>query len=91
MAEKMKKKFYDEANKIIKNKKHNCVYLTKIQYENIIEQMCDAKNRTKGKTDLDYRRQNTTSRYDVITVGKDKKLIPLQTEVNKSVKYIVVV
>jgi len=47
---------------------------------NIIEQVCDAKNKIKGKTDLDYQRQE---RYDDITVRKDKKLIMPLTENNK--------
>jgi len=38
--EQMKEKLYDGVNEIIKNKKHNCVYLTKIQYDNIIEEVC---------------------------------------------------
>jgi len=84
----IKENFYDDVNEIIKNQKHNCEYLTKTQYDNIIEQVCEAKNKTKEKTDLDYRRQD---RYDVITVGNDKQLISLLTEDNKSVKYFVVV
>lgn len=82
----MKNKFYEHAADMIKKKNKNCVYLSEEEYLKILEEVCVAKNKSKNKTSTEFRR---LQRYDVITIGKDKKLISPLRKNNENVKYFV--
>lgn len=80
----MKDTFDKHLSDLISTKNYNSVYMSEEQYNNIIKEVCEAKTKTKYKSDRDYRRLR---RYDVLVVGKEKRLISPINEKSCSIKY----
>lgn len=68
-----KDEFYEKFYHLLSTKRQdNCFYLSKLQYSNLIKEVLEAKQKTKGKQCIDYRR---LKRFDVVNITNEDKLI----------------
>ena len=82
----MKRKFYEELDVEIENKKSNNSFLNREKYELLIQEISQLKRGDRKKEPKDYQ---LLKRYDVVQIGNTVKLIYPVAEGSSSIKYYV--
>lgn len=80
-----RERFYECFNKIVNEKNNNSVYLSAVKYNEIVSEILNV--RSSGiKSNKAYR---ILKRYDLITIGEEKKLILPLLEGNTNILYYI--
>ena len=82
----MKRKFYEQLDVKIENKKSNNSFLNREMYELLIQEISQLKREDRKKTPKDYQ---LLKRYDDVPIGNTVKLIYQVAERSSSIKYYV--
>ena len=86
MENEMKRKFYEQLDVKIENKKSNNSFLNREKYELLIQEISHLKRGDRKKEPKDYQ---LLKRYDVVQIGNTVKLIYPVAEGSPSIKYYV--
>lgn len=82
----MKDRFYEKLTGIIKTKKGNSGFLSRVKYRELLRKVRESKLKTSGKKPDDYQR---LKRYDVTKVGDDDRLIFPASDAGSPVRFYV--
>ena len=86
MENEMKRKFYEQLDVKVEDKKSNNSFFNREKYELLIQEISQLKRGDRKKEPKDYQ---LSKRYDVVQIGNTVKLIYPVAEGSSSIKYYV--